>query len=72
MIRKLHGSLMSLAYFFEKPSKGVCKTRLWQVSGLLVQKLNVFTENAHKSMITGENGPIKFAMQNYRVDLQLH
>ena len=62
---------MGLAYFFEKSSKGVCTTRHWHVSGRLVQKLNVCNEIAHKSMITDENGPIKFAMQNDRVDVQL-
>ena len=41
--RKLHGSLMCLAYFFDKLSMGVCTTRYWQTSGRLVQELYVRT-----------------------------
>ena len=41
LIRKLRGSLMCLAYFFDMITNGVCTTRHWQTSGRLVQELNV-------------------------------
>ena len=40
-IRKLRGSMMSLAYSFDMISIGVCTTRHWKTSGRLVQELNV-------------------------------
>ena len=43
LIRKLRGSLMYLAYFFDMSSLGVCTTRHWQTSTRLVQELNVYT-----------------------------
>ena len=43
LIRKLHGSLMRLAYFFDMKPNGVCTTGHWQKSGRLVQELNVCT-----------------------------
>ena len=43
LIRILFGSLTCLAYFFDMLSMGVCATRHWQMSGRLVQELNVCT-----------------------------
>ena len=43
LIRKLHWSLMCLAYCFCMLSMGVCTTRHSQASGQLVQELNVCT-----------------------------
>ena len=43
LIRKLRGSLVCLAYFFNMLSMDVCTTRHWQTYGRLVQELNVCT-----------------------------
>ena len=43
LIRKLHGSLMCLAYVVDMLSMGVCATRHWGMSVQLVQELNVCT-----------------------------
>ena len=40
-IRKLHGSLICLADFFDLYSVGVSTARHWQTSGRLVQELSV-------------------------------
>ena len=40
LIRKPHGVLMCLAYFFDMLSMGVYKTSHWKTSGRLVQELN--------------------------------
>ena len=41
--RKLHRSLMCLAYFFNMLSMSVCRSRQWQTSSRLVQESNVCT-----------------------------
>ena len=46
LIHKLRGSLMCLDYVFHMLSMGVCTTRHWQTSGLLVQELNICTVEA--------------------------
>ena len=43
LIRKLIGSLMCLAPFFDLLCMGVCTARHWQTSGRLVQELNACT-----------------------------
>ena len=43
LIRKLFGSLMCLAYCFDKLSMGVRTTRRRKTSGRLVQELDVCT-----------------------------
>ena len=43
LIQKLRGSLMCLAYSFGMLYVGCCTTRYWQMSGHLVQELNICT-----------------------------
>ena len=43
LIGKQRGSLMNLAYGLDIVSMGVCTTKQWQMSGRLVQELNVST-----------------------------
>ena len=53
VIRKVRGSLMCFAYYFDMLSMGVCTTSHWQTSGRLVQELNVYTVlAAAKSSLT--------------------
>ena len=49
-IRKLHGSLISLADFFDLLFMGVCTTTYWQTSGRLVQELNACTAKVNNNV----------------------
>ena len=64
LIRKLRGSLVCLAYFFDMLSMDVCTTRHWQTSGRLVQELNVCTVYA-----LNEKGNVHHSLRYHSVFL---